>query len=100
MLAVIGFIGLHDLASSAKRRGFVIAHSFTDTMRHEPSGFVCHAEHAVQLVGAHALLGSGHEMKGANPLVQGDFASLKDRANADGELVAATTGAGFPALAT
>jgi hypothetical protein len=38
---------------------------------HEPCGFVGDAQHAVALMGAHALLAAANEMEGGKPLGQG-----------------------------
>lgn len=72
-------------------------------MRHEPRRFVGNAERAVKLVSRNALLVPGHEPKAAKPLVQGDFAILKDRADRCRERLAAgvahhDTGTGALAL--
>src|SRR5690349_3059150 len=58
-------------------------------MTKEPCGFVGHAEHALHLLRAHALLGSGHEVRCEEPFVERHMATLHDRSSADGELVAA-----------
>ena len=50
-----GFIGLDGLAFAAER-GTIVLHGFAHAVAHEPRGFVGDAEHAVDLMGAHALL--------------------------------------------
>ena len=60
LAADIGLVGLDDLAFAAHRAQVAFAHGFADTVGHEPSRLVGDAEHAVQLVRAHALLGRAH----------------------------------------
>src|ERR1700686_1202670 len=51
-------------------------------MGHEPSGTVgAKAEHSPKLMGAHALLGSAHEVGSEQPLVQRDMRTLIQRAH-------------------
>ena len=42
-----GFVGLYDLAAAAHGREASFTHRLTNAVRHEPSGFVGHAQHAV-----------------------------------------------------
>lgn len=90
LAAHIGFIGFYNAAATAKG---VIAgrtvHRFADTVAKEPSGLVGNANHAGHLACAHALLGSGHDMRCQQPFVQRNVAALHNAASADGELVAA-----------
>src|SRR3546814_472104 len=88
-----GFIGFNDLAGTAQRAGVGAfrAHGLTDTMGHEPSRLVGDAEHTMDLVRAHALLGRREHMDGQQPLVQRHLGALKDGADGDGELLAAGT---------
>jgi hypothetical protein len=90
LAADIGFIGFHDLVSAAKgtSRSRTV-HCFADAVAEEPSGLVGNAEHTLHLLGAHALLGRGHDVSGEQPLVQRNVRTLHDSASADGELVAA-----------
>jgi len=52
-----GFVRFHDLTAAAHWRHHqaINAHGFTQTMRHEPSGFESAAKGAVKLVRANAL---------------------------------------------
>ena len=90
LAANIGFIGFDNGIRTAQRagRGSTI-HSFTDTVAKEPCGLIGYAQHALHLLGAHALLGRGHDMRCQQPLVQGNVASFHYRASADSELFAA-----------
>src|SRR4051812_40190022 len=58
-------------------------------MGHEPSGFVANAKRAMQLVRAYALLATVEARISVEPLVERDFAVLKDCPHRDGELLAA-----------
>ncbi len=65
LAADIGFIGLNNGVGATE--GGVASgavHSFTDAMAQEPRGLVGDAEHTLHLLRAHALLGSGHEVRG------------------------------------
>ncbi len=71
-------------------------------MRHEPSGFVRHAERAVQLMAGDAFLGRRKQVGCVKPLVQGHMAVLENGAHghAKGLLArAALVDAGARALA-
>ena len=67
----------------------VVLHGLADAVRHEPSGLVGDAEHAVQLVGGHALLARCQQVRRQQPLVERDLATLEHGADRDGELLAA-----------
>jgi hypothetical protein len=47
----------------------------------EPCGFVRQVDHAADLKGAHAFLGSHHEMRNRKPFIQRNFAALIKRSN-------------------
>ena len=72
---MIGFVGLDGLSFATERAGgsYVFLHRLTNAVRHEPCGFVGNAHHTVQLVGRHALLAGGIQMKAENPLRQRIF---------------------------
>jgi len=90
LAANIGFIGFDNLVGAAEwALGSGTVHSFADTVAKEPSRLVGDAEHTLHLLRAHTLLGSGHEMRSEQPLVEGNVRTLHDSASADGELVAA-----------
>ena len=85
-----GFVGLDNTVRPAERAIAASAvHRFADAVTEKPRGLVGHAQHALHLLRAHALLRSGHEMEGEQPLMQGNVAALHDRASADSEFVAA-----------
>ena len=54
-----------------------------------PSGFVGDAQDALELVGAHALLGLAHEVNGQEPLAERKVGIMHDRSGRHAELVAA-----------
>ena len=89
LVTEIGLVGFDDLAGTADRTGVIIAHAFTDAMRHEPRRFVGDAKHAVQLVCRNAFLGRTHEVRRQKPLMQRDMGALVKRTDAHGELLAA-----------
>lgn len=71
-------------------------------MKQEPCGLVCHAKHPLKLLGAHALLGRGHELRGENPLVEGNLGPFHDGSDSYGEglpAVLALVNAGASGLA-
>gem|GEM_PF-5387169 len=88
-VAPVGFVNLDRRTRAAKLAGRLDVHGFADTVRHEPSRLVGHAEHALQLLGANTLLGGTHKVGGIHPLVKGHLRAFKDGADGDGELLAA-----------
>ena len=58
-------------------------------MRHEPSGLVGDAEHTVQLVRGHALLGRAEKVSGKPPLGQRNLGALEHGADRNRELALA-----------
>src|SRR5690349_11816275 len=49
------FVRFNSLAFAAKLSAIGRAHCLTNAVRHEPSRFVCDAEHAVKLMRRHAF---------------------------------------------
>lgn len=68
-------------AATAKLAFRLDVHGFADAVRHEPSGLVCHAKGAVQLVAAHALLRGTQKVSSQYPLVKRHLRAFKDRAH-------------------
>jgi hypothetical protein len=91
LVAEVGLVGLDDLALAAQAAGIVrrAVHRRPDAVRHEPRRLVRQVQHAVELVGADALLRRGHEVRCQHPLVQREMAALVDRPDGDGEVLAA-----------
>jgi hypothetical protein len=87
--ADIGFVGFNDFARTAKRAGLIVSHALADAVRHEPSGFVRHAKHAVHLMRAKALLRRVHEVGRIDPRMQRDFGTLEYAADRHCERLAA-----------
>jgi len=78
-VAPVRLVGFHDATGTTKHRECrVIAHGLAQPHRHEPSGLVGHADHAVDLVAADALLGSVHQIGDLKPQVQLDVRPLED----------------------
>ena len=61
--AVVRLICLHDAARAAHRGKAPFAHRFTNAVAHEPRRLIRDIEGAVQLMGGHALLAAGHQVK-------------------------------------
>lgn len=66
--------------------GRVVAAGFAKPLKHEPRGFLCHADLRVQLQAADALPRRNEQIHGIEPLVQRHLRPLKDRIRADGEV--------------
>src|SRR4051812_7161816 len=59
----IGFISLYGLTLTAHRREIAArCHCLADSVSHKPRGLIGDAQHAVQLVGAHAFLAGRKQM--------------------------------------
>src|SRR5690242_9862044 len=86
LLANERLVSLDSAATSAQHAGVHLLHGFTNAMGHAPRSFVSHAQRAVQLMGAKALLGRAHQMRGQPPLCQRDLGALKYRAHSDRKL--------------
>jgi len=88
--AKIGLIHFDAFAFAANRGRGGVHHGFTDTVFHEPGGAVgAEAKHPVKLVGRNALLASANQMRGQQPLMQGNMRPLIDGAHRCGERLAA-----------
>ena len=88
-LANVSFIGFDDFISTAKRGKILAAHGLSDTMGEKPGALVGDFENAVELMGAHAFLGTAHQMHGLNAFMKRQAHMLEDRADLHGELFAA-----------
>jgi hypothetical protein len=94
--ANVRFVNFYRAAFAAHLRDKPAdAHCFTQTVHKKPRRFVADAQHAVDLMRANPLLGSGHEEQRRKPLGQRDFGALKHGVDGHGELLAAR---GFVAL--
>ena len=88
--ANVGFVNLNRAAIFAHRCGKPTnAHCFTQAVHEEPRRFVADAEHAVDLMSANPLLGSGHQEQRGKPLGQRNFGALEHGVHGHGELLAA-----------
>src|SRR5207248_720378 len=88
--------GVH-VARFAADKGFVhlnlagqlpaaLLHRQTDSVQHEPSGFLSDAQVAADLVGANAVLAVRNEPHRRKPLVKTERRILKDGSDLDGKL--------------
>ena len=84
-----GFVNLDHAAARAEIRVAIIAHGFADSVGHEPSDIRGHAQSAMQLLAADALLAGTHQMDRLQPKVHGNVAGLEDGTDLDGEGLAA-----------
>jgi len=75
--AVVGFVGLNDLAAPAEHSA-VLSHGFADAVAEEPSRFVGHTKHAVELVARDALLTGRDERSGHEPLMERNLGALEN----------------------
>lgn len=82
-------VDFHDLALAAERHELANPHSLAQPVRHEPSRLVGDAQHAVDLVAAHALLAGAEKMSGLEPEVQLNVAGLEYGADRDRKLLLA-----------
>src|SRR5665213_531535 len=87
--ADIGFVDFNNLVRAAERAKPAVTHGLTNAMAREPCRFVGQPEHAMDLVGADALLAANHQMQDQQPLVERDMRALKHGADRDGELLLA-----------
>lgn len=87
--APAGFVGLDFDAITTKRRCVIVFHGFPYTVGHERRGSVCDIERAMELIGAHVLLGSGYQMESQHPFMQRNVGTFKECSHGDGKLLAA-----------
>jgi len=90
LAANVGFIGFDNAAATAKRAVVGSAvHSFAYAVTHEPSGFIGHSKHTLDLLGTHALLRRTKQVIAQQPFIEGNFGTLKHRPDRDRVLFAA-----------
>jgi hypothetical protein len=68
--ADIGFVGFHNAVRTAQRGRVGRLHGFPNAVAHEPCGFVGDADHAGDLMGAHALLAGHKQVIDQQPLIE------------------------------
>src|SRR5580704_6004498 len=88
-LAVESLVGLYSPASAAHGPHAGNSHGLSEPMRHEPRAFQAHAQDAVKLVAANALLAAGHQDHRLQPNPHGDMAGLEYGPDLHGEGLAA-----------
>jgi len=76
-------------SSTTKLRERRVPHCLADAVPEEPRSLKRNLQHPVKLVGANALLAGANKVDCLKPLVQRQVAFLKDRPDANGELLAA-----------
>ena len=74
------------------------AQGVTDSMIHEPSGFLGHADGAVDFVGRYAVFAVHNLPHGHQPFVDTQRGILKDGSGLGGELAGVVAGAALPAV--
>jgi hypothetical protein len=90
LAATVRFVGFdYCVWAGTVRIRRVGLHGFADAMAHEPRGLVGNSDHAADLMGAHALLGRDEQLINEQPLLLGNFRTLKDGADIRGVLLAA-----------
>src|SRR5439155_11110778 len=72
--------GFISLKNSGKHCGLSILHRRPDAMAEIPSGLVGHTECPLHLVGADSLASLDHDQDSGEPLTQGKFGVVEDRA--------------------
>src|SRR5204862_5970440 len=89
-VAVKGFVGLDDLASSPEHPALYF-HGFTDSVRHKPRRFVRHLKHTMELVTRHPFFRRAEKLSRKHPFMQGNLAALENRFHCHSKLLAAVT---------
>src|SRR5579863_1833896 len=85
-----GFVYLNHTATLAHRRQQPTdAHGFTQAVHQKPRRFVAYTQHAVDLMGANALLGCHHQEQRRQPFGERDFGALEYRVHGHRKLLAA-----------
>src|SRR5581483_934033 len=93
--ADVSLIGLHD---PGQQRCALDLHRSANAVAEIPGGLVGHAEHPLQLVRAHPLLGLAENEDREEPLPQRQVRVVEDRPRLGAELVAAGVTVELPAL--
>ena len=84
-----GFVHFDGAAALPEYFKAIRLHRLADAVPHEPRGFEGHAEGAVQLVGADALLAGCDQEDGLQPKAQRNMARLEDGPNLHGKRLTA-----------
>jgi hypothetical protein len=84
--ANVGFVDLHNAASSAHWRESSVAHCLTDAVGKKPSGFHAARKHPLDLIGGDTFLAGAHQVDNLEPQMQRKVGTLKDGPLSDGEL--------------
>lgn len=88
--ADIAFVKFNGLALTAKRASRLqIAHAFANALCHKPRSLVRQTNHAMKLMGAHALFAGAHEMRRQQPFRHWNVRPLIDRADCRREFLSA-----------
>lgn len=88
-LAVIGFVHFHYAAILTEQRTIITGHRQPNAVSHEPCGIQLNPQCPVQLVRAHAFLGTGNQDDRLQPHMHLDVARFKDGPDLHGEWLAA-----------
>ena len=88
--ANIGFVGFHCTGEGMLVHG-IGTDGVTNPVKHEPSGFLSHANIPMKLKGRNAVLVSRNEVNSHEPLLEGKCGVLENRPHFDRELLLAGT---------
>jgi hypothetical protein len=91
---------LIDFNLTAKLRGSLVLHSFTNSVEHEPRGLLRHADVLGDFATTDAVLAIGNHPHGHEPLFERDRGFVQHRAHLDRELLPAFGSAALPDSAT
>ncbi len=91
-------IGLNRTAVAAQLHHGAVLHSLANPMKHEPRGFLSDSQRPRNLAGANAVLRSGDEPHGREPLFEAQGRVLEDGSNLGGELALRVAALTLPLL--
>jgi hypothetical protein len=91
-----GFIYFDLTAISAELAGSLTLHRKSDSVKHEPRGFLGDSKCSMNLVGADTILAVGDHPNGGQPLVQTKGRIFKDSSDLCGELLSIVLVLAFP----
>jgi hypothetical protein len=80
------FVYLNNLFTAADFHKRTALHSKSDSVEHEPCGFLSDANSPTELIRTYSILTVGQHPNGSQPLVEGDRRILKDSPDLDAEL--------------
>ncbi len=93
-------INLNMASASAKLAAVLILHCKSDSVKHEPCGFLSDTDCTVNLVRRNAILAVGNHPRGSEPFIKPDGAVLKNGSYLDAELLFGMFGFALPNAAS